>query len=260
MTGITPDRPPDANGWYNHNVTVTFAGSDATSGIASCDTPTYDKPDTASATVTGHCQDNAGNVSAPSSFGFKFDSTPPKLSDLTVTALDQRASLTWKRSADVATIVIIRSADGAKPTTVYDGKPTATFTDKNLRNGIRYAYTVTGIDAAGNKTTEKAAAEPSSPLFAPRKQAHVHAGVVLRWRPTAGATYYNVQLWYKGAKILTTWPTGPSFRVPSSWAYLGRTYQLRPGSYSWFVWPGKGARTRHAFGPLIGTSSFIVTR
>ena len=43
----TPDRPPDANGWYNHPVTVTLAGT-AFSGIAAC-TPaqTYGGPATA---------------------------------------------------------------------------------------------------------------------------------------------------------------------------------------------------------------------
>ena len=32
----TPARAPDANGWYNHPLSVTFTGSDATSGIESC--------------------------------------------------------------------------------------------------------------------------------------------------------------------------------------------------------------------------------
>ena len=29
-------RGPDANGWYNHAVTVGFSGNDATSGVAGC--------------------------------------------------------------------------------------------------------------------------------------------------------------------------------------------------------------------------------
>ncbi len=30
---VVPGRAPDANGWYNHAVTVGFSGADATSGI-----------------------------------------------------------------------------------------------------------------------------------------------------------------------------------------------------------------------------------
>jgi hypothetical protein len=73
----TADRPPDSNGWYNHRLAVTFADSDATSGIASCDAPSYEKPNDAAATLTGRCRDNAGNTSPDGSFAFKFDSTPP---------------------------------------------------------------------------------------------------------------------------------------------------------------------------------------
>ena len=65
VTSVSPARAPDANGWYNHAVALTFAGSDATSGIASCDAPTYSGPDSGSATVAGVCRDAAGNTSAP---------------------------------------------------------------------------------------------------------------------------------------------------------------------------------------------------
>ena len=34
VTTATPDRAPDAGGWYSHPVTVTFSGNDTTSGIA----------------------------------------------------------------------------------------------------------------------------------------------------------------------------------------------------------------------------------
>ena len=36
VTGATADRAPNGNGWYNAPVTVTFTGTDATSGIGSC--------------------------------------------------------------------------------------------------------------------------------------------------------------------------------------------------------------------------------
>jgi hypothetical protein len=56
-------RGADANGWYNAPVDVTFSGTDATSGVASCTSATYSGPDGTGLTVSGTCADNAGNVS-----------------------------------------------------------------------------------------------------------------------------------------------------------------------------------------------------
>jgi hypothetical protein len=245
----TPDRPPDSNGWYNHRLAVTFAGSDATSGIASCDAPSYDKPNDAAATLTGICRDNAGNASPDGSFAFKFDSTPPKLDKLVLNALDRAVTMTWSASADVATITISRDGPGAAaPVTVYDGKRVNTFTDKSARNGNRYTYVVAAFDEAGNKTLAKGIATPSAPLLAPRESAHVKGGTTLRWRAVPHATYYNVQLWLRGRKVLTKWPAGTSINVA----------RLRPGRYTWLVWPGLGARAKHHYGPLVGKSTFVV--
>ena len=85
MTAAAPERAPDANGWYTKPVAITFAGTDATSGIASCDRPTH-AADSASAQVSGTCRDVAGNTSAPLSVGLKYDATAP-----TVTAAADRA-------------------------------------------------------------------------------------------------------------------------------------------------------------------------
>jgi hypothetical protein len=248
VTGETPDRAPDANGFYNHKLTVTFAGSDATSGIASCDTPSYDKPNDATASVSGRCTDNAGNQSAAASFSFKYDSSPPKLSGLQVTSLDKAATLSWQASTDVTKLTVTRTG-GGKPDTVYSGKRVTTVTDKKVRNGDRYSYVVTAYDTAGNAVVLKGLATPSAPLLAPRAAAHVRGGVTLRWRAVRGATYYNVQLWLKGRKVLSNWPSGATLHIN----------RLTPGRYTWLVWPGKGARSRNRYGPKIGSSTFVVT-
>src|SRR5205823_187694 len=75
VTG-TAGRSPDANGWYNHSLTVSFSGTDATSGVASCASPTYSGPDDAGAIVTGSCRDNAGNTGS-GALPFQYDATPP---------------------------------------------------------------------------------------------------------------------------------------------------------------------------------------
>jgi hypothetical protein len=69
-------RPPDANGWFNHPVGFTFSGSDATSGVAACNSTTYEGPDSGAAGVGGTCRDVAGNVASPV-FPLKYDATPP---------------------------------------------------------------------------------------------------------------------------------------------------------------------------------------
>ena len=95
---------------------------------------------------------------------------------------------------------------------MYSGKRITGFVDKNLKNGVRYAYTVVAVDAAGNAATGKTTAQPMAPLIAPREQARVHGSVVLRWRAVPRAGYYNVQLWFRGAKVLSAWPSGTSYR------------------------------------------------
>jgi hypothetical protein len=249
VTGAAADREPDRNGWYNHALNVAYAGTDGGSGIAGCDTVTYAQPDAADASVSGRCRDNAGNVSAASPFAFKFDSKPPKLASLTTSSATGSVALAWTASADVAEIRIERARGDAAPVKLYDGKRIAAFTDKKVQNGNRYSYAVTVYDQAGNATVAKAVGTPSASLLAPRASAHVRAGTTLRWRAVKSARYYNVQLWLHGKKVLSTWPTGTMLRLP----------RLRPGSYLWLVWPGKGARSAHRYGPLLGRSTFVVT-
>ena len=79
VTGGTPGRAADANGWYNHAVTIAFAGADPISGVGSCTSATYDGADSATASVAGNCTDRAGNTSGPFGFGLKYDETAPQV-------------------------------------------------------------------------------------------------------------------------------------------------------------------------------------
>src|SRR5256885_7914301 len=80
VTGGSPSRGPDSNGWYNLPVGINFNGADATSGLAGCSATTYGGPDSASASFSGTCTDQAGNASAPASFGpIRYDATPPSV-------------------------------------------------------------------------------------------------------------------------------------------------------------------------------------
>jgi large repetitive protein len=74
-------RPPDANGWYNKPVAIEFSGSDGLSGLDACTATTYGGPDSADASVSGTCTDKAGNRTDPVSVGFKYDGTPPEVTE-----------------------------------------------------------------------------------------------------------------------------------------------------------------------------------
>jgi hypothetical protein len=73
----SPSRSADTNGWYNKPLSVSFAATDGTSGVASCSTPVdYAGPDTNGTPVAGSCRDQAGNI-APAAETVKYDSTAP---------------------------------------------------------------------------------------------------------------------------------------------------------------------------------------
>src|SRR4051812_9110876 len=82
VSGATPARAADQTGWWNHAVAWTFAGSDATSGLASCDTVTYAGPDSGTGDVHGDCRDVAGNA-ATRHVAIKYDATPPVIPSAT---------------------------------------------------------------------------------------------------------------------------------------------------------------------------------
>jgi hypothetical protein len=252
-----PGRRPDANGWYNHPLTVSFSGSDMVSRLDACVAPqTYSGRADGSATITGSCRDRAGN-STPCTFSFRYDATPPSVDSLTVKPGDRTAVVRWSVSPDTVGVALTRSA-GTKShsVTVYRGMH-AVYRDHRLRDGIRYVYTVTAVDAAGNTAAESAEATPTAPLYSPHAGARLTGPPRLAWKPAPKARYYNVQLWQHG-KILSAWPNGTSLRLRRAWTFEGRRYRLAPGRYRWYVWPGFGARSTKRYGGMLGSSSFVI--
>lgn len=70
---------PNAAGWNNSPVTVTFTCSDKTSGVASCPAPTTVSTEGANQVVSGTATDLAGNT-ATTSVTINLDMTPPTIS------------------------------------------------------------------------------------------------------------------------------------------------------------------------------------
>lgn len=80
---ITPARTPapNANGWNNTNVTVSFQCADALSGLAagSPPAPTTLSAEGANQSVTAMCTDIAGNSASATVIGINIDKTPPTI-------------------------------------------------------------------------------------------------------------------------------------------------------------------------------------
>jgi len=59
-------------------------------------------------------------------------------------------------------------------------------------------------------------------LYGPAAGAVVRKPPLLRWKKVAGATFYNVQLYRNGRKVLSTWPGAAKLRLKRTWTYAGK--------------------------------------
>ncbi|HEY2601911.1 MAG TPA: hypothetical protein VGI67_10165, partial [Thermoleophilaceae bacterium] len=125
VNSVTPARPPDHDGWYNHPVAFSFNGSDATSGIAACDTVTYAGPDGPQASVVGGCIDLAGNHGF-AGFPLAYDGTPPGAAQVTKAPGNGTIRLSWVLPSDAAGVRVVRLATQgtAARKTIYQGSAT----------------------------------------------------------------------------------------------------------------------------------------
>jgi len=146
----TANPPANGFGWRKTNVTVSFSGTDAGSGIASCDPNVVLATEGANQTsAPGRCYDAAGNASAPvMAIGVSIDKTNPVI---TITSPADNAA--FNRNQPVT--VHFSCVDGLSTIascvgTVADG--TLLDTSKKAQNA---KFIVSATDKAGNtaKTT-----------------------------------------------------------------------------------------------------------
>jgi len=250
-------RKPDANGWYNKPVSFSFAGTDATSGVASCSSASYSGPGKDKASVSGTCTDKAGNVGHGAA-KFSYDADPPTIGSVTAQHGDRSVSLRWTMSADADLCQVKRTGAKGPAKVVYRGTG-STFLDKGLRAAAKYQYTVIAYDEAGNTATNTLTVTATGRLLNPVPGQRVTSPPHLAWLAAKGASYYNVQL-IRGKRILSAWPARTSLKLRGSWTFHGHRYRLRPGVYRWYVWPGFGKRKQAHYGRLLGSNSFVYAR
>jgi hypothetical protein len=260
ISGATPSRPPDDNGWWNRPLSFSFSGSDALSGVASCDSGVlYAGPGGPGAQVVGGCHDNAGNYGTRA-FALNFDSTPPALANVKAKPASRSAVVSWDASPDTVLTQVVRTPGlrGRAPSVVYSGNGRR-FSDSGMTNGTTYRYTISAFDPAGNNSSQTVAAKPEISLgLKPPRGARMKHAPRLRWPAVRGARYYNLQVYRGKHKLLTAWPG--SAKLDLGRRHHGRRFRLPPGHYRWYVWPGYGSRAAHHYGAFIGQSSFVIVR
>ena len=84
--------------------------------------------------------------------------------------------------APISSVQVTRSGGtkAAAVETVYSGDGTG-FNDRHLKNGVRYTYTVTARDLAGNVAVKTIATTPAARLLGPALNAHLSAPPMLSW-------------------------------------------------------------------------------
>jgi hypothetical protein len=193
--------------------------------------------------------------------------TPPaEVQNVKVTPLDGAARIQWK--AGGRKVMVTRSSSSTRSLSaigdervVYTGTASS-YTDRGLTNGVEYRYVVAAVDAAGNHSAGVAAVivPRRNLLKSPKDGAKLRKAPKLVWALDSEAQYYNAQLLVNGKKVLSVWPVRPIYVLKKSWKFEGRKYTLKPGVYTWYVWPGYGARSAVDYGALMGSRTFRIVR
>jgi hypothetical protein len=171
-------------------------------------------------------------------------------------------TITWKlpKDADFDHVVLTRSTRRGTQAdkVVYTGTGTR-YVDRRLSNNVSFRYTLVAVDKAGNRSAGVSAAATPHTIYlvSPSDGAQVTKPPTLLWVPPSKATYYNVQLFRGGTKVLSAWPTQNRFQLTRTWRYRGTRYRLQAGTYRWYVWPGLGARRNAKYGRLLGQNTFV---
>ncbi len=135
-------QQPNANGWNNSDVTITFSCSDALSGVATCTNPVTLTED-GTYVVTGTAIDNAGNTTSVNVI-VNINRAAPAPTGLTATAIltNQAPSLSWTGVPSATSYNIYRNG-------VKIGNSTSTsYVNTGASQGT-YSYYITSVNTYG---------------------------------------------------------------------------------------------------------------
>jgi hypothetical protein len=255
---VPPDTTVEATGPTGATVTYT-ASATAFNGQSipvTCDRPSGSTFAIGTATVT--CSATHGGQTTTRTFRITVaDTTAPvvRVPEDKRLVTRSRSGVTVSYSATATDVV-----DGAIPPRCTPGSGSV------FPNGTSVVV-CTAADRAGNTasarfaitvTVVRTVRRTTRALFAPAPRAIVSGPTMLAWRAVPRARFYNVQVYRNGRKVLSRWPLRPRFLLRRSWRHEGRTFRLRAGVYTWFVWPAYGTKANPRYGKLLGQSSFRV--
>jgi fibronectin type 3 domain-containing protein len=214
--------------------------------------------------------DKVGNVSMPGetstiSVPSTLDRTPPKApTTLRAVVSNGQITLSWKNpKADFAGVSVILNAKRA-PRSARDGSVVYHGSGAKVRikmpklsAGKLVRFAVFAADKAGNTSpaarTTVLVPKPSAVSLAPNGK--LSGDPNLTWNAVTGATYYNVQV-FEGTqasrRVGISWPTVTKWTLPGKDMKKGKVY-------TWYVWPGIGAKSAANYGKLIGKVTFTYT-
>ncbi len=125
--------------------------------------------------------------------------TPATPTNISATAGNAQASLTWSASSGATSYHVKRSTTSGGPYT-QTAAPTATsYTDTGLTNGTTYYYVVSALDSAGESANSaQVSAKPAASVTIPATPTALaatagNAQASLSWSASSGATSYHVK-------------------------------------------------------------------
>lgn len=265
-----PSNAPNASfNFSDSEAGVSFGCQVDGGGFPACTSPaSYPGLGAGSHTFAVRATDPAGNTGIASVYGWTVKDTtaPADVQGLQRTVGYRTLKLTWSRPPDAdfsyVRVLVARGSKAAKGgplrTLVYKGTGTR-YTNKRFNNGTYYRYAIVSYDKAGNASRgTRVIVPPSALLRSPAAGRVVHAAPRLVWARVAKASFYNVQLYFRGRKVLSAWPSAAKLGLKRSWSYANRRFKLKTGTYVWYVWPGFGPRVEGRYGQLLGQSTFTV--
>ena len=159
-----------------------------------------------------------GNVSQKS-YSWTIDRTKPAaVARFRALARDKVVRLEWKKPIDVDYdhVRILRKRVGTDFWKTIATRASATaLKDTAVQNDMRYRYRIQSLDHARNASAGAEVNGRPSKIYSPVFGAIRRSPPLIDWTPVRNATYYNVQVWRNGLKVLSRWPLRSSTRLRS---------------------------------------------
>jgi pectin methylesterase-like acyl-CoA thioesterase len=192
----TLSQEPNAAGWHNSDVTVTFAATDDNGGVGVHEiiysvngtiihehnsSATFTVVNEGTTTITFYAKDNAGNVGAAQSLTIKLDKTAPVIGDVSRTAANANG---WNNTDVTASYSVTDARSG------FDSGLTVTGTQSFTEEGANQSFNIEVSDLAGN-TAQKTISDISIDKTAPVIDASRTAANANGWNNTDVTASYS---------------------------------------------------------------------